>query len=402
MSELAEKMQFFMPHGHCYLWLPSVLWLHVLADAAIAAAYFSIPFALHVFVRRRRDLQFRWIFVLFAGFIFWCGLTHIMSIWVVWRPDYVVEGLVKLVTALISVVTAVLIWPLIPRALALPSPESLRSANQDLRAEIARRERAETELRETNRNLEERVAELESFSYTVSHDLRAPLRAIDGFANLLTLDHTGNLDADGRHLLERVSAAARRMSALIDGLLAFVRLGSVPMQAATIDMRQLALDAAEAARVDYPNVAFTVEALPPARGDATTVAQIWNNLVDNAFKFSAGSPGPGVTIGAERDVAGEVVYMVRDNGVGFDMQYARNLFRVFYRLHDAGEFAGTGIGLATVKRIVERHGGRVWAEATTGGGAIFRFSLGRAPVGTAAAPGAAGGLLGVYPPAAPA
>jgi signal transduction histidine kinase len=378
LSALFEQSNYFMPHGHCYLWLPSVLWLHVITDGAIALAYFSIPFALHVFVRRRRDLQFRWIFVMFAAFIFWCGLTHVMSIWVIWHPDYVVEGLIKAVTAAISLATAVLAWQLIPRALALPSPDALRRINEELHQEIARRESAEVELREVNRALQERLAELESFSYTVSHDLRAPLRAIDGFANLLLLDHAGDLREEGRALLGRVSKSARKMSELIDGLLAFVRLSHVALPRGSVDMRQLALDAAGAAQAEYPQVVVQVGPLPAAQGDAATLSEVWSNLVGNACKFSAQKPGGRVAISAERSADDETVYVVRDNGAGFDMRYANNLFRMFHRLHDASRFEGTGIGLAVVKRIVERHGGRVWAEAVMGEGATFRFVLGPA------------------------
>jgi len=225
-------------------------------------------------------------------------------------------------------------------------------------------------------------AELESFSYSVSHDLRAPLRAISGYAQALLEDHRAGLDAEGQRMLHVVRDSATRMGQLIDGLLSFARLGRQALQRTTLDMSSIARSVVEELRLGEkgPTPEVTIAPLPAANGDATLVRQVFANLIANAFKFSAPLPAPAparpaaeVHIGSSRD-GRETVYFVRDNGVGFDMRYAEKLFSVFQRLHGA-EFAGTGIGLALVHRIVVRHGGRIWAESAPNTGATFSFTL---------------------------
>jgi signal transduction histidine kinase len=346
MQSLLDQAKNFMPHGHCYFWLPPILWMHVISDAIIALAYMSIPFALFSFVKRRTDLEFKWVFRLFAAFILLCGLTHMLSIWVIWKPDYLQEGVVKAMTALVSIATAALLWPLIPRTLALPSPAMLRQSNEELLAEIERRKRAEVALGETNRRLQERLEEIESFSYAVSHDLRAPIRTINGFSSLLLQDQDTRLGDGARDSLQRIIAATTRMSSLIDGLLALAGLSNETETYIELDMRQLAHTAAEAAQREHPGARLEIRDLPPAIGDRTTVTQIWANLLDNAFKFSARTPDACVLVDFERGAEGEVVYVVKDNGAGFDPQFAQRIFGIFQRMHHVSEFKGTGIGLA--------------------------------------------------------
>ena len=226
--------------------------------------------------------------------------------------------------------------------------------------------------------LETANGELESFSYSVSHDLRAPLRHIDGFASLLTKRSNEVLDPEGRRYVATISKSAKQMGALIDDLLAFSRIGRVPLCVDTV--RQEALVAEVIANGRYDSAArvisWQVERLPNARGDAAMLRQVWANLIENAVKYSSKVPAPRIVISSREDLeAGEMVFFVRDNGVGFDMAYADKLFGVFQRLHSTAEFDGTGIGLANVRRIVTRHGGRTWAEARVGEGATFYFSL---------------------------
>ena len=215
--------------------------------------------------------------------------------------------------------------------------------------------------------------ELESFSYSVSHDLRAPLRAIDGYAQMLEEDYLAKLDAEGQRMLGVVRANARRMGHLIDDLLAFSRLGRQQPALQRVDMTRLAREVADEVRSARP-VAIEVGELPPANADPALLRQVWANLIGNAVKYSSKKPDARVVVAA-REEGNEIVYSVRDNGAGFDMRYAAKLFGVFQRLHGADEFEGTGVGLAIVQRVVTRHGGRVWAEGKTGEGASFHFSL---------------------------
>lgn len=254
-------------------------------------------------------------------------------------------------------------------------------------SDVHDRRMAEEEARTLNRELEERVAqrtsqleeanhELESFSYSVSHDLRAPVRAVTGFSKILARDETSTLSAEGNRLLGIIQSEAARMGALIDDLLAFSRLGRKAIQPAALDMQSLASTtfATLAAQNDGPAPALRLGTLPEARGDRSLILQVWTNLISNAIKFSAKREQPIIEIGAISEEH-EHVYFVRDNGAGFDPRYKAKLFGVFQRLHDAADFGGTGVGLALVHRIVTRHGGRVWADGAPDEGATFYFTL---------------------------
>ncbi len=251
-----------------------------------------------------------------------------------------------------------------------------------IRREMRARRATANALRELNAELGAQTAqlrainqELESFSYTVSHDLRAPLRAIDGFAVMLEEDHGPLLDPEARRYLGVIRRNARRMGELIDDLLALSRLGRQPLISRPVDMQALVRAAVEevlAGCAQPPSIAIGM--LPEAAGAPGLLRQVWTNLLANAVKYSSKRAAPRIEVSGER-IDGENRYLVRDNGVGFDMAYADKLFGVFQRLHRADEFGGTGVGLAIVQRIVVRHGGRVWAQGQIDEGAAFGFSL---------------------------
>lgn len=245
---------------------------------------------------------------------------------------------------------------------------------------------AVTTLSALNEDLEKRVGErtreLESFSYSISHDLRAPLRAINGYSRILIENYAGRLDEEGRRLLGRVCGNAVRMGQLIDDMLQFSRLGQQEPAMAVIDMENLvrSVFADLQASIAGRKVQLAIGALPPAMGDAALIRQVLVNLLTNAVKFTQPRDVASIEVSGSLE-EGLGVYCVRDNGVGFDMQYAGKLFGVFERLHRQDEFEGTGIGLAIVKRVVTRHGGRVWAEGRLNEGTAVYFTL---PQGKAA------------------
>ncbi len=248
------------------------------------------------------------------------------------------------------------------------------------------RKRAETAVRELNASLEERVRErtkelefanreMESFCYSVSHDLRAPLRAMDGFSRALLEDYGKNLPAEGRRFAQTILSNAERMGALIDDLLAFSRIGKSAVRTQTVDMNVLVRDALQELLFEpSERVAVDVETLPLCVGDPGLLKQVWINLISNALKFSGKTEKARIEIGADPS-EGNITYYIRDNGVGFDPAYTDKLFGVFQRLHGTDDFPGTGVGLAIVHRVVSRLGGSVRAEGAPGKGAKFSFTL---------------------------
>jgi light-regulated signal transduction histidine kinase (bacteriophytochrome) len=220
------------------------------------------------------------------------------------------------------------------------------------------------------------VDDLEGFCYSVSHDLRAPLRAIDGFSAILREDYTERLDAEGQRLLQVVSDNAQKMGQLIDDILAFSRAGRRELQIVDLDMRALAAEAWQGLEAQWHGRAIDLRLadLQPCQGDAAALRQVWQNLLGNAVKFTRQRTPARIEVGSRREGA-ESLYYVRDNGAGFDQAYAGKLFGLFQRLHGMDEFEGTGVGLAIVKRYVVKLGGRVWAEGQADAGACFWFSL---------------------------
>ena len=246
------------------------------------------------------------------------------------------------------------------------SQEVIRRINEELEGRV----------RERTAQLEAVNKELEAFSYSVAHDLRAPLRAVDGYTRILIEEYESRLDAEGKRICSVISESAKDMGKLIDDLLAFSRVGRAVMSSSVINMETMArsiffelTNPESRERID-----FRVGPLPSATGDTSLIRQVWMNLLSNAVKFSSKKELAIIEVSAELS-ADEIVYSIRDNGAGFDMQYMDKLFGVFQRLHSTKEFEGTGVGLAIVHRIILRHGGRIWAEGETGKGATFHFTF---------------------------
>ncbi|MCW3127458.1 MAG: Phytochrome, two-component sensor histidine kinase [Bacteroidetes bacterium] len=251
-------------------------------------------------------------------------------------------------------------------------------------------EHTKKDLDETNAELEDRVSkrteqlelankELEAFSYSVSHDLRAPVRAINGFAQILMEDYGSKLDAEATRITGTILKNAKKMGQLIDDLLAFSHLGRQDLAKRNVSMKEMVVGICEDLNNEPRRTStteFKIGELPLAYCDPVTLRQVWTNLISNAVKYSKLKEKPVVEIGAETK-GDEIIYYVKDNGDGFDMKYVNKLFGVFQRLHTDGKFEGTGVGLAIVHRVISKHGGRVWAEGKVGEGATFYFSLNR-------------------------
>jgi signal transduction histidine kinase len=378
----------FVPHGYCMRWASSVVWLHVASDAIIALAYFVIPIALILFVRKRKDLAFHWMFVAFGIFILACGTTHVFSIITLWYPVYRIEGVIKAVTALSSIVTAVLLVKMIPVALRLPSPD-------DLRREIELRKGAEQDLRNANAGLEQRVQErtarmerynkaLQSIAYISSHDLTEPVRTISLFTEELQSSAAGKLHGSELEYLGFIVTNARRMLHLIEDLSGFTHAVrsteeataffpehtpiNVALKAALEDLRG-ALEESSA------SVIYS-EDLPEVAMNRMPLQAVLKNLMANSIKYARTGVPMRIDVSATEENHAHVI-SVRDNGLGLDMAYADVIFQPFKRLHGA-EIPGSGVGLAICKNVVESFGGRIWVESEgPGTGASFHFSIPR-------------------------
>jgi PAS domain S-box-containing protein len=260
----------------------------------------------------------------------------------------------------------------------------LRDMNFELIEEVKKLKDAENRILHLNRTLEGKVRELEeanleieTFGYSVSHDLRAPLRAIHGYAGVLAEELPIELDGEARQMLQAIQSNASHMGQLIDDLLSFASMGKRPVSKKSIDMNEVAGRALEVLRKTLPPFYARIEIPPllPAYADFNLMEVVLNNLLSNAIKFSCLHEAPFIEMGSFRGQEGEVVYFIKDNGVGFDMKYYNKLFGVFQRLHGKSQFEGTGIGLVLAKRILTRHGGRIWGESELEKGATFYFSL---------------------------
>src|ERR1044071_1011678 len=347
----------FLPHAFCYTGDPALISTHLISDALIWLSYVAIAGTLVYLVRQlKNEMPFQWMFLAFGLFIIACGFTHFMEIVTLWKPVYWLSAYVKIITAVASVMTAVALPPLVPKI-------------REMAKSAARSREIQTELAASNR-------ELEAFSYSISHDLRAPLRAIDGFSQAVLEDSADKLDEQSKDDLHRVRAGARRMGALIDDLLKLSSTARSEMSRETVNLSRMAQDIAAQLKATDPerDAQFTIAPGLVLVGDRGLLQIALENLLDNAWKFTSKSQRATIELGAEQK-NGRKTYFVRDNGAGFDMQYASKLFGVFQRMHDSNSFPGTGIGLATVQRIIRRHGGRIWAEAAVDQGATFYFEL---------------------------
>ena len=402
----------FMPHGMCFLWEPALVWLHVVSDFLIGAAYFSIPVALAVFAVRRTDLQYRWMVGLFMLFIVACGTTHFFGIWVIWNPDYAIEGLLKATTAFASVATAIVLWPLLPKLLALPSPDMLAESNGELRAEVDRRRAAETRLQGLNAELERRVAErtqeLEArnaelqneiaqrqeverqlvaerdraevanqsksqFLALMSHELRTPLNAIMGFSEVLKTEAFGPLGQPRyREYAADIHASGRHLLELITEILDLSKIEAGKME---LSDEEVALDEvlAETQRLFRDKAAahglvFDTEQTVSLNltADRLALKQMLINLVSNAIKFTP--DGGRIDIRTEITADGNLALSVADSGAGMNQEELEQAVGAFGQTNEGRKAGGTGLGLTLTAALAHLHGGRLDIDSAPGEG----------------------------------
>jgi signal transduction histidine kinase/ActR/RegA family two-component response regulator len=392
----------FQPHGVCLHWRTDVFWLHMISDGLIALAYFSIPVAILYFAWRRPDMLRGALPMLFASFIVACGVTHLMGVWTLWVPDYGVEGILKAMTAGISVVTATAIWPMMPRLLAIPSPRELEESNRRLAGEIAERRRAERRLAELNEELERRVGERtaslalankelreararaeaahgakSAFLAAMSHEIRTPMNGVLG---MLSLVERGRLDPEQAHYIDVAEESANGLLGVINDILDYSRLEAraVTLDTAAYVPEKVVRKVADRlqASADRKGLVLAVEVDPgvPAEviGDPLRLRQVLINLVGNAVKFTERGE---IRVRLVPAGPGRLAFEVSDTGAGIAPELIGCLFDRFTQGKGSARRHGSGLGLAISRALVELMGGEITVESVQGRGSRFRFTI---------------------------
>ena len=384
----------FQPHGMCLLWRPDVFWSHAVSDIIIAVSYFSIPVALLYFARRRPDLAYPPVVYLFCAFITACGVTHIFGLWTLWVPDYGAEGIVKVVTALISAITAILLWPLMPKALAIPSAKKLEEKNEDLAKQIAEREAVEAELRTVNYELVEAKVQAEQaniakseFLALMSHEVRTPLNGILATADLMA--HK-NQSEEQRHYAEIVRESGQSLLDIVNRILDLSRIeaGVEKVESAPFSISDLIGEAenlwqSKLAEKKLEHSFRIADDVPPNLvGDSSRVREILNNIIGNAVKFTQeGSIDVSVSRDRTSPEQDEKRICLRievdDTGKGISSDKLEKVFERFEQ-GDASlsrEYEGTGLGLAICREYVSLLDGDIGVSSTEGVGSKFWFTF---------------------------
>jgi signal transduction histidine kinase/DNA-binding NarL/FixJ family response regulator len=379
MKEFAAELlsSNFMPHGFCYLWRPGLVWLHVVSDALVALSYFSIPLTLIYFIRKRRDLPFHWMFVSFGIFILACGATHTMEIWTLWHGTYWLSGALKAVTALASVPTAILLVQLVPRALALPSPEAMR-------LEIAERKRTEQALNEAKKEAEAANLAKSTFLANMNHELRTPLTAILGFSRLL--GNQQQLPRDVQEDLRVIQDNGKHLLMLINHVLDLAKIesGRTTLNEVPTDLHQLLddLERTFAIQAEDKGLQFRFELSPDVPRlvyiDQLRLREVLINLLGNALKFTShGSVTLSVVAqGAASGRDYRLAFRVRDTGPGIAAGDLQTVFEAFVQSQAGRESRqGTGLGLTISSNYVKLMGGELRLESEVGRGTAAHFEI---------------------------
>lgn len=392
----------FMPHGHCYLWYPEILWLNVLGDAIIAFSYFSIPVALAYFAHKRKDIPFNHLFILFGCFILLCGMTHLFGIWTIWHPDYGEQGLLKAATAFVSLLTAIMIWRLMPALMRLPSPtvlqeanEKLHATNQLIEAEVLERTAA---LAEANQKLEASEKELRAASETasraneakshflahMSHEIRTPLSVVTTIADVLP--RTGKFTAKQQELIETLQVGSEALLALINNILDISKIeaGEFELEELPFEWDALIDDTARVVSVRANEKGIDLRTNTGAltgcwlMGDRARLRQILTNLLGNAVKFTEeGEVALTANIEQEDSTTPMICLTISDSGIGIPADKLERVFELYGQSDSSmsTQYGGTGLGLAITRHLVEMMGGDIKLESVEGEGTVALVRL---------------------------
>lgn len=382
----------FMPHGYCYNWIVGLVSLHVISDSLIALSYYLIPFTLVYFVYKREDLPFNWIFICFGIFIISCGSTHLMEVWTLWHANYWLSGYLKLFTAVVSLITAVLLIKLLPAALRLPSPGMLATANQALEKEIQERRKNEialesalTTIRNDKIHIEEQNKQVEKanrlkseFLANMSHELRTPLNGIIGFTQTIHDGIAGPISSEQKEYLVDVLNSAQHLLTIINEILdlSVIEAGKMKFHPQSINLNQLITEVTDGLSIQLrnKNMQLNIHIDPKLSNiiiDPAKLKQIFYNYLSNAIKFT--DQGGQVEIRVHPENENYFRLEVKDSGIGICEEDLASLFTVFHQLDasTAKKYPGTGLGLALVRSIVRALGGKEGVTSTLNEGSTF-------------------------------
>ena len=349
------------PRWYCGTWTDFHGWLYILSDLTIWLAYMAIPLILIRFIFIKKGVPLSGVFWLFGAFILFCGLTHLIDAAMFWIPAYRINALIRFLTAVVSVATVFALMRYFNEAVGLRT-------SKEFDRELAYRQLAMQELTRSNQ-------ELQQFAYIASHDLQSPLKTISNYLSLLENKHSNQLDAEALRLIGVSTAAADRMRNLINDLLDFSRVGS-DVALRQVDLRELVDEILEEQQAEIQATGAVVDlgSLPTIMGHRTDLKQLFQNLISNALKYRRPTVAPRVSIQVT-DEGHQYRFAIRDNGIGIDRQYFERVFQIFQRLHGRNQYSGTGIGLATCKKVIDIYGGQIWIDSTVGQGTTFYFTI---------------------------
>lgn len=349
------------PRWFCGNWTDFHGWLYIFSDLTIWLAYLTIPLILIRFVTLKKGVPLPSVFLLFGAFILLCGATHLIDALMFWWPAYRLNTLVRFLTGVVSVATVIALIRYFDEAVGLRT-------SREFERELVFRQKAEQELSRSNR-------ELQQFAYVASHDLQSPLKTIINYLTLFEGKYGPHIDDDGRRLIDVSTAAAGRMRTLINDLLAFSQVGSVT-ELVDVDMQVLLTEILTEHQEDIQaaDALIDVGPMPTLKAHQTDLRQVFQNLITNALKYRRDHVPVRVSIQAVDE--GDVYrFSVADNGIGIDPQHHERIFQVFQRLHGRDEYPGTGIGLATCKKVIDIYGGHIWLDSTPGAGTTFYLTI---------------------------
>lgn len=349
------------PRWLCGRWSDFHGWLYIISDLTIWLAYMAIPVILIRFVAIKKGVPLPSVFLLFGAFILLCGTTHLIDAAMFWWPAYRVNALVRFLTGVVSIATVIALIRYFNEAVGLRT-------SREYERELVFRQQAVQELSRSNE-------ELQQFAYIASHDLQSPLKTIVNYLDLLERNHGEQLGTDGQKLLHTTTAAATRMRTLINDLLDFSKVGA-NMVFTEVNLNELVAEVLEEQQPDIQATQAVVEVgkLPTITAQRTDIKQVFSNLISNALKYRRPGVIPHLSIRAS-DEGNAHCFGFSDNGIGIAPQYYDQVFQIFQRLHGRNEYPGTGIGLATCKKLIDMYGGKIWIDSTPGIGSTFYLTI---------------------------